>query len=157
MAATPEAVAAATPEPAVTPTPEQKAPETERGQEVAEARGGQAERREGERSSGGAARVTGSHRAAGACSATLSETAVSIKAGGGAVVSVRLEGGADLTKIRPATANWADIVILAEPRADSDGDNARRFTISSVSGKPGLYSVTFATPCGKQDVAVTVQ
>lgn len=158
---TPEAVATPTPDATPSPTPEEKAAESEKREEVAQTRAEVKEERAGEKDSAGAARVSGSHRvggAGGACAATLSETAVRLKAGGGsAVVSVQLEGVADLTKIRPATPNWADIVILAEPRTDADAENARRFTISSVSGKPGLYNVTFNTPCGKQEVAVTVQ
>ncbi len=155
VAATPEAVATAT------PTPEGQAGETEKREELAQARAEKTEGRAGEKDSSGATRISGSHRVGGeggACAATLSETAVKLKAGGGsAVVSVQLEGPADLTKIRPATPNWADIVILAEPRTDADAENARRFTISSVSAKPGLFTVTFATPCGKREVAVTVQ
>jgi hypothetical protein len=114
-----------------------------------------------ERASASGRRVAGAHRVGGAggkCSVTLSEVELNLKAGGGAaVVSVSLEGAADPSKIQPATPNWADIVILAEPRSDADGDTARRFTISSVSNKTGRYTVTFTTPCGKQEVAVNVQ
>jgi hypothetical protein len=66
-------------------------------------------------------------------------------------------GGGDLSKIVARTPNWADIVILAEPRKPSDDAATQRYTISSVSGKPGLYTATFTSPCGKRDVQVEVK
>ena len=58
-------------------------------------------------------------------------------------------------RIAPSTPNWADIIILAEPHTPADGNGAR-FTITSVSAKTGAFVVTFASPCGKQQVTVNV-
>ncbi|HEX7177058.1 MAG TPA: tetratricopeptide repeat protein [Pyrinomonadaceae bacterium] len=94
----------------------------------------------------------------GACALTISEEAVSLQTGGGsAVVTVGLGGAGDLSKVSARTVNWADIVILAEPRKPDDDTAAQRYSISSVSGKPGRYTVTFTSPCGKRDVQVEVK
>jgi hypothetical protein len=90
---------------------------------------------------------------------TLSAPSVEVKRNGGsATVTVRLENyaGKGAPRINPSTENWADITILAEPHAPADGDSMR-FTVISASGKAGAYAVTFSSPCGKQDVAVSVK
>jgi tetratricopeptide (TPR) repeat protein len=97
--------------------------------------------------------------AGGACVLTASETTLSLKSNGGsAIVALGLENytGRPSPHIDPSTANWADIIVLAEPRAPSDGNGAR-FTITSVSAKTGAFNVTFSSPCGKQQVAVNVR
>jgi Tfp pilus assembly protein PilF len=95
----------------------------------------------------------------GPCALTVARSALSLKSNGGSVtVSVTLENYAGRTppRIEPSTRNWADIIILAEPRRPEDG-NAARFTISSISSKTGAFVVTFASPCGKREVTVNVQ
>jgi hypothetical protein len=92
------------------------------------------------------------------CALTVSESALNLQAGGGsAVVAVGLGGAGDLSKVSARTPNWADILILAEPRKPEDDASAQRYSISSVSGKPGRYTVTFTSPCGKRDVQVEVK
>jgi hypothetical protein len=95
----------------------------------------------------------------GVCALTVSEPSVEIKSNGGsATLTVRLENyaGKGAPRVNPSTENWADIIVLAEPRAPTDGD-ALRFTVTSVSGKAGAFAVTFSSPCGKQVVAVNVK
>lgn len=93
----------------------------------------------------------------GSCALSSSETALSVKSGGGAaVLTVTVEGAGDPSKINAVTSNWADILVFAEPRTAADA-NAQRYTISSASGKPGTYAVTFGSPCGKLDVQVEVK
>jgi tetratricopeptide (TPR) repeat protein len=95
----------------------------------------------------------------GVCALTISDPSVEIKSNGGsATVSVKLENyaGKGAPRVNPSTPNWADIIILAEPHAASDGD-LLRFTVTSVSGKSGAFVVTFSSPCGKQDVTVNVK
>ncbi len=98
--------------------------------------------------------------AEGACALSVSENTLAIKSGGGSgVVMVTLNnpGGADVLKVSAATRNWADIIILAEPRTAADAADTARYTISSISQKAGTYIVTFTSPCGKQEVAVEVK
>ena len=95
----------------------------------------------------------------GACTLSVNETSVSIKSNGGSatvVVTAENFAGSAPPRINPSTTNWADIIILAEPRAPADGTSAR-FTITSVSRKTGTFNVVFASPCGKQQLAVNVQ
>jgi hypothetical protein len=83
---------------------------------------------------------------------------VTIQANGGsATIALKLENyaGASPPRVNPSTTNWADIIILAEPRKPEDGESLR-FTVTSVSGKKGAFVVTFASPCGKRDVTVNV-
>jgi hypothetical protein len=74
------------------------------------------------------------------------------------MVALSLDNYAGRTpaRVNPSTPNWADIIILAEPRAPADG-NVMRFSIISISAKTGAFLVTFASPCGKQQVTVNVQ
>lgn len=95
-----------------------------------------------------------------ACALALSEERVSIKSNGGtATVRVVLENytGAQAPRINPSTNNWADIIIFAEPRAESDGDSSARFTVTSVSRNTGAFIVSFGSPCGKRELTVNVQ
>lgn len=95
----------------------------------------------------------------GVCVLTISDPSVEIKSNGGsATISVKLENyaGKGAPRVNPSTPNWADIIVLAEPHADSDGDRLR-FTVTSISSKAGTFAVTFSSPCGKQDVMVNVK
>ena len=94
----------------------------------------------------------------GACALTVAETVLSFKANGGsATVALSLDHYAGRTpaRIDPSTPNWADVIILAEPRTPADGNGAR-FTITSVSPRTGVFIVSFTSPCGKQQVTVNV-
>ncbi|HEX8559535.1 MAG TPA: tetratricopeptide repeat protein [Pyrinomonadaceae bacterium] len=95
----------------------------------------------------------------GPCVLTAAQTTLDLKGNGGsATVMLTLDNYAGRTpaRINPSTPNWADIIILAEPRAPADGDGAR-FTVTSVSAKTGAFVVTFTSPCGKQQVTVNVK
>jgi hypothetical protein len=103
--------------------------------------------------------ASGGPAGGGACELTAAESAVSLKSNGGsATIAVTLENYSGRTppRIEPSTPNWADITILAEPHKPEDG-NASRFTIISVSPKTGAFLITFASPCGKQQVTANVQ
>jgi hypothetical protein len=84
----------------------------------------------------------------------VSESAVTVASGGPpAALTVTLEGG-DISKVKAATPNWADILLFAEPR---DPSGAQRYTVSSASGRAGVYTVTFTSPCGTRTVQVEVK
>lgn len=130
--ATPESVPAATPTPEATPATASPTPEP-------------APRRA---------------EPGGQCALTAAETSLDIKNNGGsATVAVSLDNytGRTPARIAPSTTNWADIIILAEPRNPADAEGVTRFTISSISTKTGAFVVTFASPCGRQQVTVNVQ
>ena len=89
---------------------------------------------------------------------TAAEPALSLKRNGGSatvLLSFENYAGQAPPRIEPATENWADIIVLAEPRRPEDGNGAR-FTITSVSGKTGAFLVTFNSACGKRPVTVNV-
>jgi serine/threonine-protein kinase len=95
----------------------------------------------------------------GACSLTVSPNSVTIIANGGSgtvTVSAVNYTGQGAPRINPSTPAWFNIIILAESRASTDGPTAR-FTIISVNNKKGTFPVTFASPCGKQIINVTVR
>jgi hypothetical protein len=84
---------------------------------------------------------------------------VTIQANGGsATVALTLENysGATPPRVKPSTPNWADIIILAEPRKP-EGGGSLRFTITSVSRNTGAFVITFDSPCGKREVTVNVK
>lgn len=96
---------------------------------------------------------------AGGCTINASEESLTIKANGGsASLALTFESysGASPPRVTPSTPNWADIMILAEPRKPEDGTGLR-FSITSVTSKTGSFAVTFATPCGKLDLPVNVR
>jgi hypothetical protein len=130
-----EAAPSSTPAPTPTPTPE-ATPERKPLR--------------GERAGGGSSN---------ACTLSVNENTVTIKNNGGsATVAVTFDNfsGPAAPRINPSTAHWADIVVLAEPRVEADGNSAR-FTVRSTSGKTGAFLVTFNSPCGKQQITVNVQ
>lgn len=91
----------------------------------------------------------------GACALTFSPAPLSLASGGTASLSVTSEAGADLSKLSATTPNWADILVFAEPRAADSP--AARFTVSTVSGKPGTYTLVFKLPCGTSELQVEVK
>jgi tetratricopeptide (TPR) repeat protein len=146
---TPEVKSTSTPEATPTPTPtaEASTAATTPAQGATPSPQASPEQRTEQRQTGGA------------CAVTISDPSVEIKSNGGsATVTLKLENYAakGVPRVNPSTENWADIIILAEPHAPTDGDSMR-FTISSVSTKLGSFTVAFSTPCGKQDVTVNVK
>jgi tetratricopeptide (TPR) repeat protein len=94
----------------------------------------------------------------GTCVLTASEATLTLKNNGGsATVAIGLENytGRTPPRIDTSTANWADIIVLAEQHTPADGSGAR-FTITSVSTKTGTFNVLFSSPCGKQQITVNV-
>ncbi|MDQ3253055.1 MAG: hypothetical protein M3R15_03970, partial [Acidobacteriota bacterium] len=95
-------------------------------------------------------------RGNGDCTLSLSESELTIEKGGAAPIIARFGKPVDSSTVKAATRNWSDIIVLAEPSSASDDDSIK-FTITSISRTVGTFIVTFTSPCGKQDVAVTVK
>ena len=89
------------------------------------------------------------------CTLALSVDSMLLTSGGAAAVTASLEGHGTSTEINASTADWADIILLREPQ--DPAPNAARFTVMSISKKVGTYTVTFKSPCGAKEVAVTVK
>jgi hypothetical protein len=89
------------------------------------------------------------------CALVLSASTLELtNSGGSASVLVSLEGDGNLAAIKAATPNWPDILILSEPQGDA---NSLKFTVTSVSKTTGNFNVTFKSPCGAQELTVTVK
>ena len=96
----------------------------------------------------------------GRCALTAAETSLNVKSNGGsASVAVSLDNytGRTPARIDASTPNWADIIILAEPRNSADDLGLARFTVTSISRKTGAFLAIFKSACGTQQVTVNVQ
>lgn len=88
----------------------------------------------------------------GACSFSIDTDTIIIKSNGGTgVVTVSLSG---TDKITPTTRDWPDITVFAQSLKQY---GTFPFIITSISKRPGKYTVTFTTPCGSKDVTVIVK
>ncbi|MBA3714464.1 MAG: hypothetical protein H0W76_18725 [Pyrinomonadaceae bacterium] len=90
------------------------------------------------------------------CSISINQTALEINHGGSTSLTVSFDAPVSADRVRAATTNWSDIIVLAEPPSSTDA-NTLKFTISSISRAVGTFIITFTSPCGKQEVAVTVK
>ena len=87
----------------------------------------------------------------------LSANALELKnSGGSAGVVVSVEGDGSLAAVNAATANWSDIIVLREPQGGA-GTNSLKFTVTSISKTTGSFQITFKSPCGAQELTVTVK
>jgi hypothetical protein len=90
------------------------------------------------------------------CTLLASEDSVSLEPGGGDVaVIVRLDGDGVIAGIAAASSNPKDVSVMQQRIV---GMRTRAvFLIRTVSGKAGIYQVSFSLPCGKKDVLVKVR
>ena len=90
-------------------------------------------------------------RQGGRCVLSVSESSLSIPAGGrSGAVTVNVNGPVTAT-----TNNWPDIAIFSEPRREGDG--VVRYSVVSVSKRAGTFTVNFKSPCGAKAVPVIVK
>ena len=104
-------------------------------------------------------RVSARHTVTGKvdCEMRISQTALEINRSASTLVSVTLDRLDDASAIKVSTPDWAHIIILAEPRAAGDAGNTARYRISSVGKSAGAFTVLFSSPCGTQEVKVSVK
>ena len=86
------------------------------------------------------------------CALYASEGSLNIRNGGAATLVVGGPGGAG--RVSVTTPDWSHISVFSEGRAGGNG--WLRYSVRSVSRKPGVYTVRVTSPCGSQDIPVTV-
>jgi tetratricopeptide (TPR) repeat protein len=91
------------------------------------------------------------------CKVGVSQENVSLINGGGSVgILVGVDEPGDIKSLTAISSSPKDVELVLEP--EIGGINDKRFyVIKSISSAIGVYQVTFATPCGKKDVIVTVR
>jgi hypothetical protein len=57
-------------------------------------------------------------------------------------------------RINVTTPDWSQLAVIYEGPAGHNG--WIRYSVRSIGGRPGLYTVRFSTPCGSQIIPVTV-
>jgi hypothetical protein len=89
----------------------------------------------------------------GPCALYTSVAALGLPAGGAAslVLGVSDRPGA----VSVTTPNWSDIAVFSEGRAGG-AKGWVRYTVRSVSKRPGTYAVHVKSPCGSETIPVTV-
>ncbi len=91
------------------------------------------------------------------CTIVASQENVSILNGGGTLgVLVGFEKDGDLKQIKAVSSSPNDVEVMFDPEV---GENSGRafFVIKSISGKTGIFTISFEAPCGKKEVSVKVR
>jgi hypothetical protein len=86
------------------------------------------------------------------CALYASAGSLNIRGGGAAPLVVG--GPGEAGRVTVTTPDWSHISVFSEGRADGNG--WLRYSVRSVSKKPGVYTVRVTSPCGSQNIPVTV-
>jgi hypothetical protein len=113
--------------------------ETVRSEKPAQARGGGAESKARQNS-------------VAPCALYASAATLTVRDGGAA--GLVIGGPSEREGVTVTTPDWADIAVFPEGLAGRNG--WVRYSVRSVSRKPGVYAVRLKTPCGSQNIPVTV-
>jgi hypothetical protein len=97
-------------------------------------------------------RATAVQGRAAPCALYASANSLTIRNGGAAALVVG--GPGEAGRVTVSTPHWSDIAVLSEGRVGGNG--WVKYSVRSVSKKPGVYTVRFTTPCGSQTIPVTV-
>lgn len=91
------------------------------------------------------------------CALILNAGALELNnSGGTGSITASLEGSSNLAGISVATSHWSDIIVLREPQGSPDTASLK-FTVTSISKTTGNFNITFKSPCGTQELTVTVK
>ncbi|HWW77671.1 MAG TPA: hypothetical protein VNZ44_19865 [Pyrinomonadaceae bacterium] len=90
--------------------------------------------------------------AAAPCAPYASAGSLSLRVGGASALVVGGPGAAG--RVTLTTPDWADIAVFSEGRAGGNG--WVKYSVRSISGRPGVYTLHLRTPCGSQTIPVTV-
>lgn len=92
-----------------------------------------------------------------ACVVGVSQENVSLINNGGSVgILVSVEAPGEIKDLAAISSSLKDIEVTLEPEISGVPDK-RFYVIKSVSAAVGVYQVTFAAPCGKKNIIVTVR
>lgn len=86
------------------------------------------------------------------CALYASAVSLNIRNGGAATLVVG--GPGEAGRVTVTTPDWSHISVFSEGRAGGNG--WLRYSVRSVSTKPGVYTVRVTSPCGSQNIPVTV-
>ena len=112
----------------------------------------EAVRRTGAAPSAGSAAASRGQGGVSPCSLYASAGALTIRDGVAASLVLGGPGGAGPVSV--TTPHWADIAVLSEGTAGGRG--WVKYSVRSVSKRPGSYAVHVKSPCGSQSIPVTV-
>ncbi|MEO8041508.1 MAG: hypothetical protein ABI646_02760 [Acidobacteriota bacterium] len=91
------------------------------------------------------------------CTVGVSQENVSLINSGGSVgILVSVDAPGDIKALTAISSSSKDVELTLEPEIGGV-DDRRFYIIKSISSAIGIYQVTFAAPCGKKDVIVTVR
>lgn len=87
------------------------------------------------------------------CTLYTSANSLSLRVGGAAPLIL---GGPGMgVRINVSTPDWSALAVIYEGPAGQNG--WLRYSVRSVSHRPGLYTVRVSSPCGSQTISVTVK
>ncbi len=90
------------------------------------------------------------------CTIGVSQDDIAVNGEDGTVaVLVSVDEGVDIASIK-GTPNSDEIAVRREPRIAGIDDRIV-YLVSSATGKPGMYQVTFAAPCGRKTINVRIR
>jgi tetratricopeptide (TPR) repeat protein len=89
----------------------------------------------------------------GSCTISLSETSLTIRPNGSAIVRVTLDGLTGAADIQPVSSDWANMAVF--PEAVEGG--AFKYSITSISKMTGTYDILFKSRCGSKSLTVKVK
>ncbi|HVF30660.1 MAG TPA: hypothetical protein VNA22_06795, partial [Pyrinomonadaceae bacterium] len=91
------------------------------------------------------------------CTIGVSQDHLSLINGGGtAGILVSLEAPGDIKTMTATASSPKDISVTLEPEIAGMADR-RFYVLKSLTSALGVYQVSFAAPCGKKDVVITVR
>ena len=90
------------------------------------------------------------------CSVGVSQDDITVSGEEGTVaVLVSVDEDVDIASVK-GTPNSDEIAVRREPRIAGIDDRIV-YLVSSATGKPGMYQVTFAAPCGRRTINVRIR
>lgn len=87
------------------------------------------------------------------CSLYTSANSLSVRVGG--ATPLILGGPGVGVRINVTTPDWSTLAVIFEGPAGSNG--WLRYSVRSISRRPGLYTVHVSSPCGSQTIPVTIK